>query len=107
MGVQRSLRSCKYLHDRKESGRPPTAAMALKAALANARAPIAETGRECEFADAGSCRPAARCRHRQQSAPLLTYKPGRLTVSKGRLTAFHVASTIGRASAVRTFKASG
>lgn len=29
-------------------------------------------GRECEFANAGSCHPAAGCRHRQQPVAFLT-----------------------------------
>jgi hypothetical protein len=32
----------------------------------------AATGRECEFAEAGSCRPTGRCRHCQQSSILMT-----------------------------------
>jgi hypothetical protein len=43
-----------------------------EAAAATATYRMTGTDRECEFTDAGSCRPAARCRLRQQSAALLT-----------------------------------
>jgi hypothetical protein len=43
-----------------------------KTAIDMARGPTAAQGRKCEFAGAGSCRPTARCSHRQQSAALLT-----------------------------------
>jgi hypothetical protein len=45
-----------------------TSELALKAASFRTTG----SGRECDFADAGNCRPAARRRHRQQSATLLT-----------------------------------
>ncbi|SDI62587.1 hypothetical protein SAMN05216466_12833 [Paraburkholderia phenazinium] len=45
---------------------------------------ITAPGRECEFTYAGSCRPAARFRHCQQSAALLTQNPARPNVGNGR-----------------------
>lgn len=46
----------------------------LAVAIAAVRSGQAERQkvRECEFADAGNCRPAVRCRHRQQSPILPT-----------------------------------
>ncbi|MGF6632894.1 hypothetical protein OKW39_000045 [Paraburkholderia sp. MM6662-R1] len=57
-------------------------------------------GRECEFADAGSCRRVARCRHRQQSGTLLTHNPARPNDRNGRRGGSGVSCSAAGSSAI-------